>query len=106
MGKYMRMPKLDMSMEEGQILKWMVQVGDKTKRGDIVVEVETGKVALEVDNPTADGTVLALYVEEGEDVKVNTPIMYIGEEGEVPPTKEEALGGGDPGEGIYQRLPG
>ena len=94
MGKFMLMPKLDMSMEEGQILKWMCKVGDKIKRGDIVVEVETGKVALEVDNPTADGTVLALYVDEGEDVKVNTPIMYIGEEGEVPPSKEEALGGG------------
>ena len=92
MGKYMLMPKLDMSMEEGQILKWLCKVGDKIKRGDIVVEVETGKVALEVDNPTADGTVLALYVEEGEDVKVNTPIMYIGEDGEVPPTKEEAMG--------------
>ena len=88
----MRMPKLDMSMEEGQILKWMVKVGDKTKRGDIVVEVETGKVALEVDNPTADGTVLAIYVDEGDDVKVNTPIMYIGEEGEKAPSKEEAFG--------------
>lgn len=98
MGKYMLMPKLDMSMEEGQILKWMCKVGDKTKRGDIVVEVETGKVALEVDNPTADGTILALYVDEGDDVKVNTPIMYIGEEGEIPPTKEEALGGGDKSE--------
>lgn len=90
MGKYMLMPKLDMSMEEGQILKWMCKVGDKIKRGDIVVEVETGKVALEVDNPTADGTVLALYVEEGDNVKVNEPIMFIGKKGSTPPTKEQA----------------
>ena len=78
MGKFMTMPKLDMSMEEGIIVDWMVKVGDKTQRGDIVVEIETGKLSLEVDNPTADGTVLALYAAAGDTVKVNEPIMYIG----------------------------
>ncbi len=94
MGKFMLMPKLDMSMEEGEIVKWMVNIGDEVKRGDIVVEVETGKVSLEVDNPTADGTILALYGNEGDTIAVNTPIIYIGEKGETPPTMEEALGGG------------
>lgn len=91
MGKFMLMPKLDMSMEQGDIVKWMCNVGDEIKRGDIVVEVETGKVSLEVDNPTADGTILALYAEEGETVAVNMPLIYIGEKDEKAPSKEEAL---------------
>ncbi len=86
MGKFMTMPKLDMSMEEGIIVDWLVKKGDKIQRGDIVVEIETGKLSLEVDNPAADGTVLELYAAAGDTVKVNEPIMYIGEPGEVPPT--------------------
>lgn len=89
MGKFMTMPKLDMSMEEGIIVDWMVKVGDKTERGDIVVEIETGKLSLEVDNPTADGVVLAIYAEAGETIRVNEPIMYIGEAGETPPEVEK-----------------
>ncbi|MDC7225652.1 MAG: dihydrolipoyl dehydrogenase [Spirochaetales bacterium] len=90
MGKFMTMPKLDMSMEEGIIVDWMVKVGDTTERGDIVVEIETGKLSLEVDNPTADGVILALYAEPGDTIKVNEPIMYIGEEGEEPPAVEKS----------------
>ncbi len=82
----MTMPKLDMSMEEGVIVDWMVKVGDEIKRGDIVVEIETGKLSLEVDNPTADGTVLEIYAAPGDTVMVNEPIMYIGKPGETPPS--------------------
>ncbi len=89
MGKFMTMPKLDMSMEEGIIVDWLVKKGDKIQRGDIVVEIETGKLSLEVDNPTADGTVIELYAKPGDTVKVNEPIMYIGEPGEVPPPVEK-----------------
>ena len=85
MGKYMTMPKLDMSMEEGIIVDWLVKKGDKIERGDIVVEIETGKLSLEVDNPTADGTVIELYAGAGDTVRVGEPLMYIGEPGEVPP---------------------
>lgn len=95
MGKFMTMPKLDMSMEEGIIVDWMVKVGDKTERGDIVVEIETGKLSLEVDNPTAEGIVLAIYAEPGETIKVNEPIMYIGEAGETPPSVEKKGQGAD-----------
>ncbi len=92
MGTYMLMPKLDMSMEEGIIVRWIKQTGETTTRGDIVVEIETGKVSLEVDNPTAEGTILAQYFEAGDEVEVNTPIMYVGTPDEIPPTKEEVMG--------------
>ncbi len=100
MGTYMLMPKLDMSMEEGIIVRWIKQVGETTSRGDIVVEIETGKVSLEVDNPTAEGTILAQYFQDGDEVEVNTPIMYVGKPDEIPPTKEEAMSTGGQSETV------
>ncbi|MBI9103886.1 MAG: dihydrolipoyl dehydrogenase [Spirochaetales bacterium] len=92
MGKFMLMPKLDMSMEEGVIVSWMVNKGDKVGKGDLVVEVETGKVNLEVDNTAGKGVVLEFYAEPGDTIKVNEPIMYVGKEGEVPPPPPVSCG--------------
>ncbi len=58
MGHYLFMPKLDMSMEEGMIVQWLIKEGDQIEKGDYVVEVETGKVSIQVDNTIAAGTVL------------------------------------------------
>ncbi len=91
MGEYMLMPKLDMSMEKGIIVNWLVNEGDKIEKNDYVVEVETGKVSIQVDNTALAGTVLKIYYEIGDEVDVNCPIMYIGKPGERPPTLEDAM---------------
>lgn len=91
MGEYMLMPKLDMSMEKGIIVNWLVNEGDKIEKNDYVVEVETGKVSIQVDNTVLAGTVLKIYYEIGDEVDVNCPIMYIGKPGEKPPTLEDAM---------------
>lgn len=87
MGQFMIMPKLDMSMKEGKLLKWMCKEGDKIEKGDTVFEVETGKVNLEVE-AIVEGTVLNLYRKEGEMVEVNSPIAFVGQEGEEIPSLE------------------
>lgn len=89
MGQFMIMPKLDMSMEEGKLLKWMCKEGDKIEKGDPVFEVETGKVNLEVE-AIVEGTILKLYREEGETVEVNAPIAFVGQEGEEIPSLENS----------------
>lgn len=91
MGEYFLMPKLDMSMSEGTIVSWLKNEGDYIALGISALEVETGKVSIEVDNTIAAGNILAKYFEEGETVAVNTPIMYIGSPSEKAPSKEEAL---------------
>ena len=91
MGEYLLMPKLDMSMKEGTIVSWLVGKGDDIKKGEYAVEVETGKVSIEVDNTSLSGKVLEVYYEEGETVEVNTPIMFIGSADDRIPTKEESL---------------
>lgn len=87
MGQFMIMPKLDMSMEEGKLLKWMCKEGDRIEKGDPVFEVETGKVNLEVE-AIVEGTILKIYRKEGEVVDVNAPIAFVGEEGEEIPSLE------------------
>ena len=85
MGKFILMPKLDMSMESGIIVDWLVKENDYIQKGDYIVEVETGKVSIQVDNTTAEGYVRGIYAQIGDSVDVQTPIMYVGELGEEPP---------------------
>ena len=81
MAAELLMPKLGMTMEEGTVVKWYKKVGEAVKEGEILLEILTDKVNMEVEAP-ATGEVLALLAEEGAVVAVNTPIAYIGQAGE------------------------
>lgn len=67
------MPKLGLTMTEGTVTEWRVQPGASFKAGDILVVVETEKIANEVE-ATAAGTISALLVNTGDTVPVGTPI--------------------------------
>jgi len=43
------MPKMGDGMEEGTLLRWLKQVGDQVDAGDPIAEIETDKVALEIE---------------------------------------------------------
>ena len=45
-----RMPKMSMTMTEGEVASWMVKVGDEVAVGDVVCEVMTDKVDMEVES--------------------------------------------------------
>lgn len=81
MAAQLLMPKLGMTMEEGTVVKWFKQVGDKVTEGEIILEILTDKVNMEVEAP-ATGEILALLAAEGEVVEVNKVIAYIGQPGE------------------------
>lgn len=70
------MPKAGMDMQEGQIVKWMKNVGDKVVRGEILLEIMTDKVNMEVE-AEEDGYLLEILYKEGETVPVITTIGYI-----------------------------
>ena len=71
------MPALSPTMEEGNLAKWHVKVGDKIKPGDIIAEIETDKATMEVE-AVDEGTVTKLLVEEGaQGVKVNAVIAEL-----------------------------
>lgn len=79
-------PKLGQTMEEGAIVKWLKQEGDKIVKGDILFEIETDKANLEVES-FFEGVLLKIYVREGVTVPVNAIVGYIGTVGEKVPEK-------------------
>ena len=97
MATEVRMPQLGLTMEEGTIGKWIKQVGDTIKKGDVIVEITTDKLSTEIESEV-DGTLLTIIAHEGEDIKVQGVIAIIGEKGEkvdvsapVSEVKEEAV---------------
>ena len=78
------MPALSPTMEEGNLAKWHVKVGDKVKPGDVIAEIETDKATMEVE-AVDEGTVTKLLVEEGaQGVKVNAVIAELDGGGDAP----------------------
>ncbi len=76
------MPQLGNTVESCLITAWHVKVGDTVEASTVLCDIETDKSTMDVPAGVA-GTVLALLVEEGDDVPVKSPIVIIGEPGEV-----------------------
>ena len=76
-----KVPALGESVSEAAIAKLYKKVGDSIKADEILVELETDKVTLEVNAP-AGGTITALKVNQGDNVKVGD-IIAVMEAGDV-----------------------
>ncbi|MFN4143695.1 pyruvate dehydrogenase complex E1 component subunit beta [Aestuariivirga sp.] len=84
------MPALSPTMEEGKLAKWLKNVGDMVKPGDVIAEIETDKATMEVE-AVDEGPLSQILIPAGtENVKVNTPIAVIGEADAAPAPKAEA----------------
>ena len=75
------LPRQGQSVESCAILGWKKSVGDPVKTGDVLCEVETDKASFEVESP-ADGTLIAIFHEAGDQVPVLATIAAIGKPGE------------------------
>ncbi len=73
-----KVPALGESVSEAVIAKLYKKAGDGVKADEIVVELETDKVTLEVNAP-ANGSVVELKVKEGDTVKVGDVIAIMNE---------------------------
>ena len=81
MAEVIRMPRLSDTMEEGKIILWHKQVGDKVKPGDVLADVETDKATMELESYD-EGVLLYIGVEAGKAAKVEGILAVIGKEGE------------------------
>lgn len=76
------MPALSPTMTEGKLARWLKQVGDEVRAGEVIAEIETDKATMEVE-AVDEGRLARILVPEGtEGVAVNTPIAVLGAEGE------------------------
>jgi pyruvate dehydrogenase E2 component (dihydrolipoamide acetyltransferase) len=81
-GRVFTMPDLGEGLEEGEIVAWLVEVGDTVALNQPLVEVETAKAAVEIPSPFA-GVVTALHGAPGGSIPVGEPLVTF-DGGEAP----------------------
>ena len=91
MAAEVTMPRLSDSMEEGTILKWLVEEGGQVKRGQPLVEIETDKANMTYEADT-DGVLVEIVAKEGDTLPLGEVIARVGDPGEEPSGKD---GGGE-----------
>jgi pyruvate/2-oxoglutarate dehydrogenase complex dihydrolipoamide acyltransferase (E2) component len=73
-----KLPDLGEGVREGEIARWLVEVGQNVGEDDPLVEIQTDKTTVEIPSPAA-GVVSRILVDEGQLVPVGTPLVLIGE---------------------------
>jgi len=90
MPDFVQMPQLSDTMTEGTVVKWLVKVGDKVDVSDPLAEIETDKATMEMV-AFDEGIVGAIYVEEGTTTPLGEVLAVIIEEGEEVPDKPASI---------------
>ena len=72
------MPRLSDTMEEGELAKWLKNVGDPVKKGESLAEIETDKATMDLE-AFEDGILEQQLVAEGTIVPIGQPVAVIGD---------------------------
>ncbi|MGI6578967.1 MAG: dihydrolipoamide acetyltransferase family protein [Saccharofermentanales bacterium] len=80
--KEIKMPPGGQNVDELMITTWEKSEGDQVKRGDVLLTVETDKAAMDVES-FASGTLLKIFYEEGDMVKIGEVIALVGNPDEI-----------------------
>ena len=75
------MPKAGITVESCIIGEWLKQIGDQVKVGDILFTYETDKASFECES-TAEGELLAIFYNEGDEVPCMENVCAVGPHGE------------------------
>ncbi|MEA4971907.1 MAG: dihydrolipoyl dehydrogenase [Candidatus Metalachnospira sp.] len=92
MAKLLVLPKLSVVMKDGTIINWYFNEGDHVNIGDVLYDVEAGKMGGSAETED-EGTILKILAGVGIKLKCGEPVAIIGEAGEdfesLIPKKEE-----------------
>ena len=78
MVREFRLPDLGSGLKEGQIVSWLVDVGQAVTTADNLCEIETEKAVIEIPVPFT-GSVLELKVAAGDSAEVGSVIAVFGD---------------------------
>jgi pyruvate dehydrogenase E2 component (dihydrolipoamide acetyltransferase) len=81
------MPKVDMVMETGTFVEWLIEEGGHVNKGDALFVITTDKAAIEVESPE-DGILAGVNAKADDVIPVTEVIAYILAPGEALPSKE------------------
>jgi len=90
MAKAFKLPDLGEGIHEGEVLSVRVAVGDHVKEGDIILEVETDKAAVEIPSPYT-GVVEEILVKPVDTIKVGQVMLTFAGAEEAAPAKKEKV---------------
>ncbi len=76
-------PQLGESVAEGTVSKWLKAVGDRVRKEEPIVEIQTDKINVEIPSP-AEGILDSILIAEGTTVLVGTEIGTLSAAGEAP----------------------
>jgi len=88
MSRSFKLPDLGEGIHEGEVLAVPVAVGQEVKEGDIILEIETDKAAVEIPSPFT-GKVQEIFVKPGDLVKVGDVMMTFSNGAETRPVEEK-----------------
>jgi pyruvate dehydrogenase E2 component (dihydrolipoamide acetyltransferase) len=83
-----KLPSLGSDMDQGTLVQWCVQPGQRVKKGDVVAVVDTSKAAVDVEI-WVDGTMHRLLASIGDTIPVGTPMALVLAPGEIAPSVED-----------------
>jgi pyruvate dehydrogenase E2 component (dihydrolipoamide acetyltransferase) len=78
MAQSFKLPDLGEGIHEGEVIAVLVSVGDEVKEGDLIIEVETDKAAVEIPSPFT-GRVREIRVNPDDVVTVGQVLMTFGD---------------------------
>ena len=93
MSVEIKTPTFSESISEGTVAAWHKEVGDAVKRDDVLVDIETDKVVIEIFAP-ADGVLEEILKAEGEIVESEQLLARLAEAESEPPTTSGTSEGG------------
>jgi len=76
------MPKMSMTMETGELIGFHVAEGQEVKAGDVLFEVMTDKIDMEVEAP-ADGKIEKIVAAPGAVLEIGKPVLIMETETQV-----------------------
>jgi len=98
MIKEIIMPKLGETMEEGYLVSWKKEEGEKVEKGEVLFEVMSDKTNFEVESPHSGFLRKILYPPSDDPIPVTTVIGYISD------TPDEALPEGEKKEEVEVKV--
>ena len=97
-----KVPVLPESVADATVATWHVQVGDNVSRDQVLVDIETDKVVLEVP-ATSDGVITEITQEEGATV-LGEQVIAILSEGKAEGVAEEAPKAAEPAASVAAKV--
>ena len=79
------MPALEMSQEQGVLVRWLKSEGEFVSRGEPLMEIETDKAVMEIE-AAASGVLSNVTAQDGDEIPVGQGIAWLLKDGESVPS--------------------